>query len=459
MATFTTIINDINSWRRQSKTVKRLNRFFRIHWYPSVLTVLAVLGIFLYRVLRSGFMLAAFYALLLLAAALPTVKLKLAMRRMNRRLALTWKESRPYRKPDGTSGARQTVAYPRTGFKHRIHHGYWFIWAGGPQIPAETLVLKADRLARDLKVYRCDVEEVGTLEAKVTVWQADPLAEPPYLDFLEPIPFDPQTAGLYAGWDQKQQPLVLELRDKTGMSIAGYPGSGKTILMLRLALEAYLGGAQVFVANGKGDDSFKDLEALGVGCVDDGKQAFLAWLQRLEQVRRDRMNERQPNYVVIVIDELQEYLTAYCKDEKPLVEQITALLVNLARKQRSSSMFMVYGSQKIDSSAIPTAFRDLFELRVSGATPSSTVTRIALGELREDDLQPHDPNVIPAGSHGRFLVKGQGPTTLFQAANLSKTHIRDVIQARLRERSKRQQARGDCDSPHRSQVTGDTYGE
>lgn len=28
------------------------------------------------------------------------------------------------------------------------------------------------------------------------------------------------------------------------------------------------------------------------------------------------MNERQTNYVVRMIDELQEYLTAYCKDEK-----------------------------------------------------------------------------------------------------------------------------------------------
>lgn len=44
------------------------------------------------------------------------------------------------------------------------------------------------------------------------------------------------------------------------------------------------------------------------------------------------MNERQTNYVVRMIDELQEYLTAYCKDEKPLVKQITVLQVNLARK-------------------------------------------------------------------------------------------------------------------------------
>lgn len=34
------------------------------------------------------------------------------------------------------------------------------------------------------------------------------------------------------------------------------------------------------------------------------------------------MNERQTNYVVRMINELQEYLTAYCKDEKPLVKQI-----------------------------------------------------------------------------------------------------------------------------------------
>jgi hypothetical protein len=445
MATFTTIINDINTWRRRSKNLKRLQRFLRIHWYAvglAVLAVLAVLGIFAYLVSRSGLMLAAFQAALLLAAVLPTVMLKLTIRRMNRRLALTWKESRSHRKPDGAFSIRPTMVYPRTGVKHRIHHGYWFIWTGGPQVPAERLVLKADKLTRDLKVYRCDVEEVGTLEAKVTVWRTDPLTEPPYPDFLELMPLDPRTAELYAGWDQKQQPTVLELKDKTGMSIAGYPGSGKTVLMLRLALEAYLGGARVFIANGKGDDSFKAFAALGIRCVDEGKQAFLEWLQHLEQLRRDRMNEPQHNYVVIVIDELQEYLTTYCKDEKPLVEQITALLVNLARKQRSSSMFMVYGSQKIDSTAIPTAFRDLFELRLSGATPSSTVTRIALGELREDDPQPHDFNVIPAGSHGRFIVKGQGPTTLFQAANLTETQIRKVIQARLRERSEQQQAKG-----------------
>lgn len=112
-----------------------------------------------------------------------------------------------------------------------------------------------------------------TLDAKVNIWQTDPLTEPPYPNFLELVPVDPQTSGLYAGWDQKQL-TVLELKDKTGISIAGYPSSGKTVLMLRLALEAYLGSAQVFFANDKRDDSFKAFVTLVIPCVDDSKQAF-----------------------------------------------------------------------------------------------------------------------------------------------------------------------------------------
>lgn len=88
---------------------------------------------------------------------------------------------------------------------------------------------------------------------------------------------------------------------------------------------------------------------------------------------------------------------------------------------------MVYGSRKIDSTGIPTAFRNPFELRLSGAMPSPTVTRIAPGELCEYDPQPYDSNVIPASSDGRFIAKGQGPTTLPQVANLTEAQIRKVI--------------------------------
>lgn len=66
------------------------------------------------------------------------------------------------------------------------------------------------------------------------------------------------------------------------MSIAGYPGLGKTVLMLRLALETYFGSTRVFLANGKKHDSFKAFAALGIPRVDDDKQTFFEWLQYFE---------------------------------------------------------------------------------------------------------------------------------------------------------------------------------
>lgn len=447
MITHPTIAKPSAGSRRSLDAIRqRVFTFLRTHWYVSALVFTGLFAVARYLTQRDDIELVVYSTLLLWLALLPTLLLALKMRRINRRLNLRWVVPRVERNAEGKINHTTVTHYPSTGLKHKMQHGYLFDWTGFPTVTARDLMAKREQLTLDLHAYRCDIEELGTLEAKVTVWKSDPLKPPPSAEYLAPEPFDP-TEGMYVGWDEQGRKMYLQLENRTGASVAGYPGSGKTILLRRIALEASLGGSRVIIANGKGDDAYSDLESLGITCIFDSKQEFLQLLTDLERLRRERMNEMPDNYIVTIIDELQEYLTVYTKEDKPAVEQIKALLVNLARKQRSSRMLTIFGSQKIDSTAIPTAFRDLFELRISGSTPSATVTKIALGELRDEDPQPHDPKVIPGGSHGRFIIKGQGKTKVFQASNLAENQVQDFVQARLRERSEQAASKGATTTP------------
>lgn len=446
MITHPTIAKPSGSRRSLDAIRQRMIALLRTHWYVSALVFAGLLAVARYLTQRDDLEFVAHSLLLLSLALLPTLLLAHKIRRINRRLNLRWVVPRVERIAEGKIKHTTVMYYPSTGLKLRMRHGYRFDWTGCPTVTARDLMTKREQLTLDLHSYRCDIEELGTLEARVTVWKSDPLKAPPSAEYLAPEPFNP-SAGIYVGWDEQGRKMYLQLENKTGASVAGYPGSGKTVLLRRIAIEASLGGSRVFIANGKGDDAYSDLAPLDITCISDSKQEFLQLLTELERLRRERMNEIPDNYILTIIDELQEYLTVYTKEDKPVVERITALLVNLARKQRSSRMLIIFGSQKIDSSAIPTAFRDLFELRISGATPSSTVTKIALGELRDEDPQPHDQKVIPGGSHGRFIIKGQGKTKVFHAANLTENQVQDIVQARLRERSEQAASQGATTTP------------
>lgn len=416
---------------RNSESAERWQRFkrwvvrrIRIHWYLTTVMGLAVIAIAWFAITHDPVQLVASTVGLLLLTFAPTLLFKMRMRRINRRLGLTWLEMRSH-EVNGKSVSRTVRGFPGTGLKHQLANGgYRFIWSGSPGTPVRELTARRAELALELKAFRVQVTAISALEAEIKVYPHDPFAAPPGEEYLQLEPMDQETARSYVGWNEEGQRVYLKLFDQTGISIAGFPGSGKTILLKRLALQAYLGGAHVFLANGKGDNAYQALTDMGIPTVSDSKKEFLVLLEKLENIRRGRMNQSSSSYVVLVADELQEYFTVYSKEEKPLVDQIVALLVNLVRKQRSSQMLLIWGSQKIDSSAIPTALRDLFETRLSGATPSSTVTRTALGDLRETDPQPHDPSVIPGASHGRFVVKGQGPEVfVFQAAKVEDSQV------------------------------------
>ncbi|MFT8593195.1 MAG: AAA family ATPase [Bifidobacterium sp.] len=283
------------------------------------------------------------------------------------------------------------------------------------------------------------IEKQGALTAIVNVYLRDPLENSPDENSLELRPYDTAGGQVYLGWDIKGSDVYLNTLGYSGALISGAPNAGKTVLVKRIAAELALSDVAVSIANGKNDSKFDVFKNAGISVIGDDKPIFLEQLRERERLRQERMRslpgdyqdqpvDSQPPLEVLIVDEFQEYLSAVTRDERPVVEEITALLTRLIKLQRSAGMFTILATQKVDSQAIPTALRDVIPSKISGYTTTPEMTRMALGNLRDDEPHPDDKHVVPPGKPGRMIIAGQAVIArLFQVANINDEQIIGAI--------------------------------
>lgn len=250
----------------------------------------------------------------------------------------------------------------------------------------------------------------------------------------------PATPFIYIGIDAAANSVFLDPRERPGVIVSGESGSGKTLLMLRIAAELVRGGATGIVIDMKGAGDFAGL-APAVEVIEDDLDAALDAVQRVAQLMQERQAWLRENGfrdfwsagnalpLFVVLDEVQELLATDGVDtgRRRKAETMRTLLTSIAKRGRSAGVFLVLGSQKITSDALPTGLRDALTLRISGSQPTAEAARAALGELRDGEARP---DLLPVRRPGVMVLAGQGPHNLvFQAPPLSDDALLSILDA------------------------------
>ena len=229
----------------------------------------------------------------------------------------------------------------------------------------------------------------------------------------------PVTAVL--GLDPDGVPLLLRLTspDVAHVLIAGTTGSGKTALarsmVISLALYNSQRHLQLVLIDPKGR-GFSPLERLPhlLGPVVTRADEAAPVLQRLvtEMERRDAEGVSEPRLVVLM-DELADLVQVGGRD----MEQ---LLTRLTQRGREAGIHLVACTQKPTAAVIGGLVKSNFPVRLVGSVASPEDAKVASGLAKTGAER--------LLGQGDFLVVAKGRATRLQAAYVSPTDARQVVE-------------------------------
>ncbi len=232
--------------------------------------------------------------------------------------------------------------------------------------------------------------EDETSAGRLTLRRAeDPLGD------IQPYPWDAKVDyhTIPFGIDSAKNPIPLGLLELNQL-LGGTPGGGKsggiTALLCgisRLPHVALVGlDPKVVEMAGweprfsriatREDDALEVLEALT-----EEMEARYDWLAErgLKKFDPSLLSEENP-LIVLVIDELADLVSVgVTKEEKDGDLQRSTRIRRLIAKGRAAGLVVLAATQKPQSDVVPTALRDLIQLRVAFATTNSAMTDTILG--------------------------------------------------------------------------------
>lgn len=124
------------------------------------------------------------------------------------------------------------------------------------------------------------------------------------------------------------------------------------------------------------DDATSVLEAL----VEEMERRY-GWLeeQGLKKITPSEISDQLP-LLVLVIDELADLVSVGAsKEEKEAETRRSTMIRRLIAKGRAAGLVVIAATQKPQSDVVPTALRDLIQLRVAYATTNAAMTDTILG--------------------------------------------------------------------------------
>lgn len=314
----------------------------------------------------------------------------------------------------------------------------WIHYQAMPDYAAKIsrIIALSEEIALHLSAASVRISRQGPI-VQIEVPRADPqmVRLLPLSAQLGEIPRQSAILGL----DEAGLPLILRLSspEVAHVLIAGTTGSGKTALArsmaLSLAMHNRLGEVQLLFIDPKrngfapfanpGPDAV--LPHLLRPVVDDVHQAiFLLGEMVTEMVRRDCENISEPR-LVIFIDEVADLMEQGGK-------AMQRLMTRLTQRGRSAGLHLIACTQKPLAAVIGSLTRSNFPVRLVGSVVSADDAKIATG--------------LPGSGaekllgRGDFLLAAKGQVTRFQAAYVSESEIRQVIdQLQTRHRANRRQ--------------------
>ena len=217
-------------------------------------------------------------------------------------------------------------------------------------------------------------------------------------------------------------PVTVDLARVPHILLGGATGSGKSVLLKLLLMQAIKKGAKVCIADFKGGVDFPPVWHKECRmCFEE--QSTLELLTELteELERRKQLLKASglPNIdhhnaatgddlkrYIFACDELAEMLdkTGLTKEQKEIVVKIEGLLGTIARQGRAFGIHLILATQRPDSAILNGQIKNNINCRICGRA-DNVLSMIILDKTDAADLIPED-------SQGRFLLKGG---SMFQA--------------------------------------------
>ena len=261
----------------------------------------------------------------------------------------------------------------------------------------------------------------GKGKSRVLVYAVPALIDLPEILCWKDKYLSPESFVLVLG-ESLLGPVTVNLAHIPHILLGGSTGSGKSVLLKLLLMQAMKKGARVYIADFKGGVDFPPLwnrdcricfeETDLLGLLTD----LVAELERRKEIFRtagcssiDTYNKstgESLQRLIFACDEVAEVLdkTGADAERKKLRAQIETRLSTIARQGRAFGIHLILATQRPDATIIPGQIRNNMDFRVCGRA-DSVLSSIILDNTDAADL-------IPKDARGRFLLHDG---TIFQA--------------------------------------------
>ena len=217
-------------------------------------------------------------------------------------------------------------------------------------------------------------------------------------------------------------PVTVDLARVPHILLGGATGSGKSVLLKLLLMQAYKKGANVCIADFKGGVDFPPVWHKECRMCFEEQSTLELLTELTEELERrkqllkasglpniDHYNaatgENLQRYI-FACDELAQMLdkTGLTKDQKETVNKIEGLLSTIARQGRAFGIHLILATQRPDSAILNGQIKNNINCRICGRA-DNVLSMIIIDKTDAADQIPED-------AQGRFLLQDG---TMFQA--------------------------------------------
>ena len=216
-------------------------------------------------------------------------------------------------------------------------------------------------------------------------------------------------------------PVTVNLTHIPHILLGGSTGSGKSVLLKLLLMQALRKGAEVYIADFKGGVDFPKVwhEKCRMCFTEedlcDTLDRLVEELERRKSALKalgcpnidayNEIAERPLQRLIFACDEVAEVLdkTGRSKEDKELLAQIENRLSTIARLGRAFGIHLILATQRPDANIIPGQIKNNMDFRVCGMADS------VLSQIILDNTSAAEQ--IPKDARGRFIT---GDGTVFQ---------------------------------------------